>query len=165
MNFTWNGNEWFMVITSALAFYGTLLVRRHFNPITFIMIWIFAIAYVESIDYAIAGTPFKLYYCADNETYEPAAAVIHIFLYPSFVFFFLYLYGKWKLRGMRLAIYFIAWTAFSILFEWINVKAGVFTYTGWHIILSIPTYPFSAAISIGLYHFIERRLRQAAPSA
>ncbi len=165
MNFTWNGNEWFMLTTSALAFAGTLLIRRHFRPVAFIMIWLFAIAYVESIDYAIAGTPFRLYYCADNETYEPAAAMIHIFLYPGFVFFFLYLYDRWRIRGKQLVFYILAWTAFSILFEWINVKAGVFTYTGWKIAYSIPTYPISAAVTLCLYRYIERHLRADAPPA
>ncbi len=165
MNFTWDGNEWFMLATSVIVFAITLLIRRHFRPLTFFMIWLFAIAYVESIDYAIAGTPFQLYYCADNESYEPAAAMIHLFLYPGCVFIFLYLYDKWRIRGKNQVWYILAWTAVSVLFEWINVLAGVFTYTGWMIVFSIPTYPISAVITICLYRYIERHLRAAAPPA
>lgn len=158
MNFTFDGNEWFMVLTSAAAFIAILAVRKHFRPVTLMIIWLFGIVYVETIDYALGGTPFKLYYCADNFTYEPAAAVIHVFLYPSFMFVFLYGYDKLKLQGSgsKLVAYYILWTIIAVTFEWVNLLTGVFTYTGWKLYYSIPTYPISAFALLKLYHFIER---------
>lgn len=167
MNFTFNGNEWFMILSSLAAFCLFLRIRKHFRPGAVFILWLFEVAYVESIDFALAGTPFMVYYCADNITYEPAAAVIHLFLYPSFALLFLYSYDKWKFRGIKLAGFIAVWTCISLGFEWLNVLAGVFTYTGWKLYYSIPVYPVSAIVLIKLYHFIEfhlnrdqRRLRE-----
>lgn len=160
MNWTFDWNEWFMIITSFICFSIALLIRKHFSPVTFIAIWLFSIAFIESIDYGLAGSPFKVYYCADNATYEPAAALIHIFLYPSFSFIFLFFYDKWHIHGMKLVIYILAWTTFSIFFEWLNIKNGVFTYTGWKLYYSIPTYPLSGMLIIKIYQFIQKNLHE-----
>jgi hypothetical protein len=158
MNFTIDGNEWFMFLTSLAGFYIILRLRKHFHPVTLMIIWIFTISYVETIDYFLGATPFKAYYCADNFTYEPAAAIIHAFLYPCASFLFLYFYDKKKIRGKWLAGYYVLWTVISLLFEWINIWARVFTYTGWTIIFSIPTYPLSAFILIKLFNCCEKHL-------
>jgi hypothetical protein len=76
MNWTFDGNEWFMRLTSLVAFSFVLMIRKHFQTVVFIVIWIYSIAFVETIDYALAGSPCKVYYCADNLTYEPAAALM-----------------------------------------------------------------------------------------
>lgn len=164
MNWTFDWNEWFMLITSFIAFSVFLKLRKQFHPIVIIVIWIFTIAYVQTIDYMLAATPFKLYYCADNETYEPFAAIIHIFLYPSFSFIFLYFYDKWKIHGRKLFYYILFWTAFSVFFEWLNIINGVFFYTGWKLYSSIPTYPISSLILIKLFQFIKKQLQKPLPS-
>lgn len=158
MNWTFDWNEWFMIMTSFLAAIVIFLLRKHFQSIVFILIWIYSIAFVETIDYALAATPFKVYYCADNLTYEPAAALIHLFLYPSFSFIFLFIYDKWKIRRKNLLIYLIIWTAFALFFEWLNVINGVFTYIGWKIYYSIPTYPIASWLLIKVFHFIQKHL-------
>lgn len=162
MNFTFDGNEWFMIVTSALAFGIVLRIRKHFQPVVLYIVWLFEVAYVETIDYALAGSPFRVYFCADNLTYEPAAAVIHIFLYPSFGIFFLYFYPHWNKSWGKLLVYLMIWTGISLAFEWLNVIAGVFTYTGWNLVYSIPTYPISGLILIKVYHFIEKNRSMAA---
>lgn len=158
MNWVFDWNEWFMIITSFIAFSVALMIRRHFQSLTFLILWIYSIAFVETIDYALAGSSFKVYYCADNITYEPVAALIHIFLYPSFSFIFLYLYDKWNIQKGKIIFYILGWTVFSILFEWLNVINGVFTYTGWKLIYSIPTYPIASLLLIKVYHFIKKSL-------
>jgi hypothetical protein len=158
MNFVFDGNEWFMLGTSFAAVCLFLSIRKHFRPVALFTIWLFQVAQVETVDYALAASPFEAYYCADNETYEPAAAVIHLFLYPCFAFFFLYFYDKLKIRGSgeRLAAYLAVWTAISIAFEWINVLAGVFTYTGWKLLYSIPVYPIAQLVLLALSRFLEK---------
>jgi hypothetical protein len=163
MNWTFDWNEWFMIVTSVIAFSIILLIRKQFQTVVFIIIWIYSITFVESIDYALAGSPFRVYYCADNLTYEPAAALIHIFLYPAFSFIFLYFYDRWDIKGKNLIIYILLWDAFSILFEWINIKNGVFHYTGWELYYSIPVYPISSLLLIRLFHFTKRQLHRPIP--
>jgi hypothetical protein len=163
MNWTFDWNEWFMIITSFIAFSIVLFIRKHFQPVVFIVIWLYSIAFVETIDYALAGSPFKTYFCADNYTYEPVAALIHIFLYPSFSFIFLFFYSKWNLHGGKLILYILAFTVFSLFFEWLNIINDVFTYTGWKLFYSIPTYPIASWLLIKVFHFIERHLAEPLP--
>jgi ABC-type multidrug transport system permease subunit len=56
------------------------------------------------------------------------------------------------------------WTAFSIFFEWLNIKNAVFTYTGWEIYYSIPTYPISSLLLIKVFHFTKMQLSKPIPN-
>lgn len=159
MNFTFDWNEWFMIISTGFLLVLFLMIRKYFHPVVTIVIWVFTIALVESLDYFLAATPFKLYYFSDNPTYEPSATLIHLMLYPSFSMIFLYIYDKWKLQGMKLFWYLVFWTVFSIFFEWLCLINRVLTYTGWKLYYSIPTYPVSALLLICLFHFIKKHLK------
>jgi hypothetical protein len=158
MNFQMDGNEWFGIISSVVMMALFWTIRKHFQPIVIWIIWVFNITYVATIDFALAATPFELYYCGDNESYEPIATWIHVFLYPPFSFFFLYFYDKWSVRGTKLFLYLVLWTGISVVFEWINIKVHLIVFTGWLLFYSIPTYPISALILIKLYHYIQKNL-------
>lgn len=158
MNFTWDWNEWFMMISAIVCLAIYFPIRKFFHPIVTIIIWIFSIAFVESIDYFLAGSPFTTYYFSDNPTYEPSTVIFHLTVYPSFSLIFLYFYAKWQLRGIKFVWYLIFWTALSIFYEWICVLNRVLVYTGWKLLYSIPTYPISALILICLYHYIKKHL-------
>ncbi|KRE72934.1 hypothetical protein [Paenibacillus sp. Soil750] len=159
MNFHIDWNEWFVVICSIIAMTVFFKIRKHFDTITIVLIWTFNILFVATYDYALAATPFELYYCGDNVTYEPIATFAHVFLYPPFSFFLLFFYDKWNLREKkhrkRLVLYLAGWTAFAVFFEWLHVLNGFFVYTGWKLYYSIPLYPISALILLRIYHFIE----------
>lgn len=154
MNVTFDWNEWFMIISSLGLFIVFLFIRKFFHPLFIIIIWVTNVAFVETIDYFLASTPFKWYYFSDNPSYEPSAALFHVILYPSFSFIFLYFYDKWSIQGFKLFMYLLFWTGFSLFFEWLCVLNNVLTYTGWKIYYSIPTYPISAMLLILFYKFI-----------
>ena len=160
MDFKFNFNEWYVLISSIIMMSFFFVIRKHFSSIVILMLWIFNVVFVATIDYAIAATPFHVYDCLDNETYEPMAAFAHVFLYTPFSFVFLYFYDKWKIRdGIgRLIVYLIAWTCVAICFEWLSIQARFLTYHGWKIFYSFPTYPISALILIKVYHFLNRNL-------
>ncbi|MCD1260144.1 hypothetical protein B5M42_015120 [Paenibacillus athensensis] len=166
MNYHLDLNECVMIGSSLVAFGLFWLVHRSFSRIVTIAIWLFTVAYVESIDYFLAATPFELYYCGDNITYEPSTGVIHLVLYPSCSFLFLYLYDKWQVRGPSLFVYLAVWTVLSVGFEGVCDLTGVFTYTGWSLSYSILTYPVSAVVLIRLFHFVRKyeRVPLCAPS-
>ncbi|MGG1518863.1 hypothetical protein ABE504_25865 [Paenibacillus oryzisoli] len=159
MNFHIDWNEWFVVICSVIAMLLFFWIRKHFNPIMIVIIWTFNVVFVATLDYGLAATPFELYYCGDNVSYEPITAIAHVFMYTPFSFVFLFLYDEWHLRDKknrkRLVLYFIAWDAFSVFFEWLNVLNGFMTYTGWKLYYSFPMYPLAAFILLKAYHFVE----------
>jgi hypothetical protein len=160
MNFHFDWNEWFVVICSVVAMTMFFMIRKHFKPMTVVMIWMFNFVFVASLDYGLAATPFELYYCGDNETYEPIATFAHLFLYPPFSFLLLYLYDKWNLgekkRRLPFVLYLACWTVFSVFFEWLHILSGFFVYTGWSVYYSLPMYPLSALLLLRIYHFIEQ---------
>lgn len=159
MNFTFDKNEWFVVVSSIVFMSCFWPIRKHFRPMVLLVIWVFNITYVATIDYAIAASPFHVYDCLDNDTYEIMGAYGHLFVYTPCSFLFLYFYDIWTLRGKKLAIYLAAWTIFSLFYEWLSLRFGFLNYSrGWSMWYSIPTYPISALILIGVYRFVTNDL-------
>jgi VanZ family protein len=159
MNFKFDFNEWYVLISAIILMAFFMVIRKHFSNIVILTLWIFNVVYVATIDYAVAGTPFHVYDCLDNETYEPMAAFAHVFLYTPFSFILLYFYDKLRIHGKkRIALYLLFWTSFSVFFEWVSIQAGFITYLSWNLYYSILTYPISAFILIKVYHFIQRQL-------
>jgi hypothetical protein len=159
MNVTFDWNEWFFIITSSIAFSLFLLIRKYFPAVIVIIIWVYNVVYVSTIDYFLLATPFKLYYFSDNRTYELSGALFHLIMYPCASLLFLFGYDKWKLYGKKTVWYILFWTGFSVFFEWISVKNHALTYTGWKLYYSIPTYPISAVLLIVLFRFIKNKLQ------
>ncbi|MEO2077151.1 MAG: hypothetical protein ABGX20_17430 [Bacillus sp. (in: firmicutes)] len=158
MNFTFDWNEWYFILTTAaiIAFY--LPIRKYFPPVIVIIIWVFNIGFVSTIDYFLLATPFKLYIYGDNPTYEASGALFHLFMYPCASLLFLYGYDKFQLYGKKTFVYIVGWTGFSLLFEWITVKNHALTYTGWKLYYSIPFYPTTAVLLILLFRFTKKKL-------
>lgn len=160
MNVTYDWNEWFFLISSVVALSLFLPIRKYFPPIIVLLIWIYNIALVSTIDYFFIATPFKVYYFGDNPTYELSGALFHLFMYPCASLIFLYIYDKFELYGKKTALYILFWTGFALLYEWICVKNDALVYTGWKIYYSIPFYPAAAIVLILFFRFIKKELRQ-----
>ncbi|WNB93368.1 hypothetical protein [Bacillus sp. NEB1478] len=160
MNVSFDWNEWFFILTTTIVFALFLFIRNYFHSVIVIMIWVYNVVYVSTIDYFLLATPFKLYFFGDNRTYELSGALFHLFMYPCASLIFLFAYDRWELYGQKTIWYILFWTGFSIFFEWLCIKNDVLTYTGWKIYYSIPTYPISALFLIILYRFIKNRLQE-----
>jgi hypothetical protein len=160
MNFTFDWNEWFFIVTTIIFLSLFLLIRKYFPPIIVIIIWVINIGLVSTIDYFLLATPFKLYIFGDNPTYELSGALFHLFLYPCASLLFLYGYDKWELYGKKTLWYILFWTVFALFFEWLSVKNRALTYTGWKLYYSVPTYPLFATLLIILFHFIKKKLQE-----
>lgn len=158
MHYVWNWNEWNVVILSAVVMSVFLTIRKHFRPIVIAMVWLFSATYLSTLDYALAATPFHLYDCGDNATYEPITAIAYLFMYSPFSFAVLYTYDKWEVRGKKLALFLAGWTCFSVFFEWLNIQIGFFHYTYWRLYYSVPFYPVSVLILIQVYRYILKHL-------
>jgi hypothetical protein len=128
------------------------------------MVWLYTVTYISTLDYALAATPFNVYYCGDNDTYEPIAIVAYTLMYTPFSFIFLYLYDKWDIHGSKLALYLAGWACFAIGFEWLNLQIGFLVYKQWKLVYSIPSYPISCLFLIQVYRFIMRNLPKVVQS-
>jgi hypothetical protein len=164
MNVTYDWNEWFSLLSTIVVFLLYFPIRKYFHPLSTTIIWISCIAFVESIDYFLAGSPFKTYYFGDNDTYEPSTVLIHFVQYSCSSLIFLCFYDKWKLHSFKLMAYILIWTVISVFYEWLLLLNKVLTYTGWHLFYSIPTYPISSVLLIALFHFIRKNLKKLVPA-
>lgn len=164
MNFHFDGNEWFVVACSIVLLTWVWSIRKHFSPMQIFLLWVYQFTLVATLDYALAATPFHLYDCMDNETYEPMAAYAHLFVYTPFSFIFLYYYDKWAInRSIFVTVlYLMLLTSFSVFFEWICLRFGFLNYSmGWNMYWSIPTYPASALLLLRVNRFIKNQLGQS----
>jgi len=158
MNVTFDWNEYFFIITTSIMFLLFLPIRKYFPSIIIIIIWVFNIFYVATIDYFFLATPFKLYIYGDNSSYELSGALFHLFIYPCASILFLYGYDKWELYKQKFVWYILFWTGFSIFFEWLSLKNHALTYTGWKLYYSIPFYPVTCVLLIILFRYTKRKL-------
>ncbi|MEH7301441.1 hypothetical protein [Neobacillus drentensis] len=158
MNVTFDWNEWYFILTTAVVILFTLPIRKYFPLVIVIIIWIWNIGFVATIDYFLLATPFRLYIYGDNPTYEASGALYHLFIYPCASLLFLFGYDKFQLYGKKTVWYILFWTGFSLLFEWITVKNHALTYTGWKLYYSIPFYPTTAVLLIILFRFTKKKL-------
>lgn len=160
MNVNFDGNEWFFILTSLVMVCLFSFIGNYFPTIIVLIVWVFNIGYVATLDYILLATPFKLYYFGDNKTYEFSGALFHLLMYPSASLIFLYGYDKWELKGAKTAWYIVGWSGFSLLFEWLCLKSHALTYTGWRLYYSIPFYPATSVMLIILYRFTRKKLRE-----
>lgn len=115
MNVNYDWNEWYFLISSAAALLAFWPIRKYFRPVIVLLIWIYNIFLVSSIDYFLIATPFKAYYFGDNPTYELSGALFHLFMYPCASLVFLYFYDKFEIYGKNRFLYFRMDRIFSIL--------------------------------------------------
>lgn len=162
MNVTFDWNEWYFIITTAIFLSLFLLIRKYFPPAMIVIIWVYNLALVSSIDYFLLASPFRFYYFSDNKTYELSGALYHWFVYPCAALLFLYVYDKFELYGKKTVWYILFWTGFSLFFEWLSVINHALNYTGWKLYYSIPTYPIAAIMLILVFKFTKRQLHELA---
>lgn len=160
MNVTFDWNEWYSIISSSIFFILFLMIRKYFPLVMIVIIWVYNLALVASIDYFLISTPFKLYIFGDNPTYELSGALFHFLVYPSASFLFLFGYDKWELYGKKTVWYILFWTGLALFFEWTCVVNGALTYKGWKLLYSIPTYPIASVLLILLFRFSKKKLHE-----
>jgi hypothetical protein len=158
MNVNYDWNEWFFLISSMTVLFLFWPIRKYFPLVITLLIWMYNIAMVSTIDYFLIATPFKMYYFGDNPTYELSGALFHLFMYPCSSLIFLYVYDKFELYGKKTAWYILFWTLFALLYEWVCVKNDALIYTGWKLTYSIPVYPAAAVALLLFFHFIRKKL-------
>jgi len=61
-------------------------------------------------------------------------------IFPAVNIIFLNFYPQSK-NLLNKLLYIFGWSTFSIAYEWISVKTGLFHYNGWKLLYSVPIYP------------------------
>lgn len=146
-------NEVIIIIVLVLSIFLVRLPKRMPTEVSCLIV-LLSLAIPNIIDHSIAAiSPFDLYQLTDSQKYE----VFDILLsgvYIPFGYLCVYIYEWIRPRKMKIVLYILSWAIFAICFEFFFVKLHVFTYNGWKLIYSFPTYLFVISIFLLYYEFL-----------
>lgn len=150
---TFDSNEWFIIIALIFTYLMVWLLPKQFPTSITILMLMYGATFARMTDRILGAKPYQLYDMNDTSKFD-LMDLLTWCLYPSFGYFFLYLYDKWNLRGVATVIYIVLFAFFSIGFEWTTVKVGIFKYKDWKLSYSYPTYLIVLSSYLLFYHFL-----------
>lgn len=146
-------NEWFVILSLIASYSVFFLPRRKFSLSIIILILVFSATIARISDHLLAGPPLDLYDLMDSSRFE-MFDIFSYLLYGPFAYIYLYLYEKFKIKHIYTFLYIVAFSIFSVGYEWITVVFGVFTFKEWKSIYSFPVYLFVTSLTILYYRFL-----------
>ncbi|MFD0695276.1 hypothetical protein ACFQZT_14295 [Paenibacillus sp. GCM10027628] len=153
-----NANEWFILIAGTLLLALVLLLPKRMSFIEMLLIWLFNILLTESADFFIGVPPLDLYDFNDWPQYEVFDLLLYLFMYPPIAYFFIYIYDIWKPRKLQAAFLIVVCSLVTTALEGCSIKFYVFTYKGWSLPYSFPTYILVFVLNLLLYRFMKAKL-------
>jgi hypothetical protein len=114
-------------------------------------------------DTVIGTKPFDFYDINDSPKYE-VFDLLNFFLYAPFGYLFLYFFDRWNIRGFSILIYIVLGSGIAVGFEWLGVKAHVFTFSGWRSSYSFLVYLIVQSVFVVFYLWMKRRFFQSESS-
>ncbi|ARU62141.1 hypothetical protein CBW65_14885 [Tumebacillus avium] len=155
------GNDVFILVSAAVLLIVFVRLPRRFPRQVTVLIWLFNIWLVQSIDYVMGIQPLNLYDFMDVPKWEPTYAVAHFTIYPIFGYLFLYyLQSIPKTKRIRVGYILLA-TAGATLYEYLCMLAGVIKYIRWELLYSAAFYVGIFLIEIVVYRYFRTLLRRS----
>jgi hypothetical protein len=148
-------NDIFIISSIVILYLLIFLLPKLFlkKSTSFLLIF-YSITVASIFDNSIGAHIFDYYDIMDGKKYTIMDLVVYL-VYGPFGYFFIYIYERYKIRGHWVLIYLLAWTFVSLLFEFLNVRLGVFTYkNGYKWYFSIPIYMYVQLLLFYLYKLI-----------
>jgi hypothetical protein len=149
-----DSNEIFVILSILITYFIFYLIPRRLDREIVFLLFVWGIAVANLMDFTIGGGMFDYYDIMDSPRYEPFD-FISLFMYAPFSFFFIYLYEHWKIKGLAIGIYIVAWSIFSLGFEWLLLFFKVITYKNGYIMwVSFIIYLLAQSMTILFYRWI-----------
>lgn len=151
-----NTNEWF-IIGSLVVLHGALwLAPKIFSKLETIGYYLFGINTVLFFDHTISVKPWDFYDVNDNSAFQFMDFLSYM-SYGPYSYFFIYLYQRLKVSGLKTIPYLLIWSAFSMLMEWAGVKIGMMHYDkGYEMKWSFPIYLFVQSMLLAYFHIVKK---------
>jgi hypothetical protein len=151
-----NENEWFVIVSIIILNLAIWVFPKIFTKLEAISYYIFGIYIGLFYDHTISIKPWDFYDVNDTSAYQFIDFLSYI-MYGPYGYFFLYFYVKWNINGLKIILYILVWSSFSILMEWIGLKVGLFHFDkGYKMYWSFPIYLLSQSLMIIFYHLCVR---------
>ncbi|MBP1963122.1 hypothetical protein [Paenibacillus aceris] len=149
-------NDWFVIGCIGLSYLIIYLMPKRFSGSITLLLFLFSSTVACMLDNSIGGHIFDLYDIMDGPAYTVMDFVVY-FLYAPFGYFFIYLYDRFQLKGIKTVGYILLWSCISIAFEWVCTQVGVFHYKdSYGIYYSFCIYLLSQSATMLFYRFISK---------
>lgn len=148
-----DGNEWFIIIVLVLSIFLMRLPKKMPTEVAYLIV-LLSPAIPIIIDHTIAAiSPYDVYRVNDSEKYE-VFDILLIGVYVPFGYLCVYFYEWFRPKKMKIVLYILCWSLFAICFEFVIVRLHVFTYHGWSLEYSFPTYLLVISLFLSYYEFL-----------
>ncbi|MFC4802031.1 hypothetical protein ACFPA1_22185 [Neobacillus sp. GCM10023253] len=158
-----DGNEWFIITGLLVSLTIIFLLPKKFPYTITILFMAFSMVIPIILDTMISTKPFDFYKINDSPKFEIFDLLLWFF-YAPFGYFFIYIFERWNLHGFSLFIYIIVSSMISIGFEYLTIKAHLFTYNGWLLSYSFPVYLIVQSTYIAFFLWIRNLFLLTKPS-
>lgn len=151
-----DANEWF-IIGSLLVLHSALwLAPKVFSKLETIGYYLFGINVGLFFDHTISLKPWDFYDVNDTSAFQFMDFLSYI-AYGLYSYFFIYLYVKFKISGLKTIFYILVWSAFSVLIEWIGVQIDMLHYDkGYKMYWSFPIYLIVQSVLLMYFHMVKK---------
>ncbi|QHS22413.1 hypothetical protein GWK91_05350 [Virgibacillus sp. MSP4-1] len=147
-------NEWFVLTGVILSYLLVYLLPRRFPISVMILVMLFAIVCARFLDHMMAAPSIDLYDIMDKGSYELFDLVLYSF-YAPFAYLYIFLFDKFKIKGIWTGLYILIWSLIAIGFERVNMYLGVFHYHGWKVAYSFPVYLAVQSLTLLFFLYIQ----------
>ncbi|CAG7604862.1 hypothetical protein PAESOLCIP111_00745 [Paenibacillus solanacearum] len=128
----------FLMISVVVFYTACFFVPRRLSWIEVLTTTLFGL-YFETMTNIFLDLKYDLYGYF-NKGVDTKTLIALLGVYPALNYLLLNLYPAGK-GFLQVMVYLLAWDAFSILYEAISIKTGVFYYNGWTWWYSAIAYP------------------------
>ena len=94
-----------------------------------------------------------LYDILDTNKFEWFDLITYTMFAPA-GYIFVYLYDRWKLTGLQVPLYILAWSLLCTASEWGLSRASVLVYKEWSIVYSFAVYMFVQPVTLWFFRFL-----------
>lgn len=156
-----DGNDVFILVSAAILLIVFVRLPRRFPRQMTVLIWLFNIWLVQSVDYVIGIEPLNLYDFMDVPKWEPTYAVAHFTIYPIFGYLFLYYLQSIPKKKRIWLGYLLLATAGATLYEYLCLQTGVIKYIRWGLLYSSAFYVGIFLAEIVVYRYFRLLLKRS----
>jgi hypothetical protein len=151
-----DANEWFIIGSLIVLHTALWLAPKIFSKLETIGLYFFGVNIVLFFDHTISVKPWDYYDVNDSSAFQFMDFLSYV-SYGPYGYFFIYLYEKLKVSGLKTIPYLLIWSGFSMIMEWVGVQLGMMHYEkGYEMKWSFPIYLSVQSLLLVFYYLVKK---------
>ncbi|MDB4866049.1 MAG: hypothetical protein JWR03_382 [Cohnella sp.] len=159
-----DANEWYILINSTCGYLWLFFSPKRFPHSISVLLVLFCVSAAIIYDHAIAGPPLDWYNINDYTKYE-LFDVFTYFMYAPYALLCVYLYDKFKPKGLWFTAYIVLWSLLCVGFEWLAMICHVFKFHKWSLVYSFSVYLIMTSLYLRLFEYLLRKFHSQSASS